>query len=553
MRSVLNYFTPPNGVPSTQMTTLPEPEVVSGPQYAQDAGMVPKSWFNDPHAMLGGIGLGYQESPTPLGYQTLAQMAQNHVITAAIIQLRMHQAAAFTMPQPNKYSIGYKIVHRDPNRNLTEGERNFCRRIEDFMAQGGEEETEGNDLVSIVKRLVRDRYTYDQMALETVSTFGGQPHAFYAVPGSTIRIATPKWQKGTPLHGRELDQDVRYVQVVDNKVVQTYTPREMAFSVANPRTDMVGWNYGLSEQELLIRTVTRHIWAEQWNEYSFSQGSTTKGILNVKGNMNQQNFEQFRSQWLAQISGVTNAWRTPLINSKEDLQWISLQPTNQEMGYSQWLEYLTKTACGIFLVDPAELNFDVRTASGQAPMFMSTNEAQQKLSQDRGLRPLLHQLSALFTKHIVKRFDPDWRFQYVGLDAKTEQQAVELRLKELGAYKTINEVRLAEQLPTVPYGDIIPSGAYIGYRNQKEMLASQQGQSGGPDQGSEGPEPGSEAAKLGDMIKRKVGDTSDTAGTRIPDRMRPTEEWEQTYNASLPLDDLQKALGPLDAYLRSDD
>ena len=144
------------------------------------------------------------------------------------------------------------------------------------------------------------------------------------------------------------------MQVINNRVVQTYTPRELAFSVANPRTDLEGWHYGLSEQELLIRTVTRHLWAEAWNENAFSQGSTAKGIINIKGNMTQQALEQFRSQWLAQISSVTNAWKTPIINSRDEMQSISLQPTNQEMGYAQWMEDLTKTACAIFLVDPAE-------------------------------------------------------------------------------------------------------------------------------------------------------------------------------------------------------
>ena len=132
---------------------------------------------------MSGIGLGYQDSPTALGYKTLEQMAKGHVITAAIIQLRMHQVASFTQPQRNKYSIGYRITHRDPDRKLTEGERHFCYELEDFMAQGGTVETEGNDLCSVVKRLVRDRFTYDQMALEIVSTYGGKPHSFFAVPG----------------------------------------------------------------------------------------------------------------------------------------------------------------------------------------------------------------------------------------------------------------------------------------------------------------------------------------------------------------------------------
>jgi Phage portal protein len=561
MRTVFDYFTPSDGVPYTRARTIKEDpkEVSGGAEFAQDERFVPKSWFADPNSIINSLGLGFHDHPTPLGFATLEQMARNHVITAAIIQLRMHQAASFCVPQRNKYSIGFRIAHRDPERNLTEGERHFARRMEDFMQRGGEVESEGGDLPTQVKRMVRDRYTFDQIGVEIVQTMGGTPHRFVSVPASTLRLAAPKYKRNTPLEGDELDEDIRYVQLINNRIVQTYTPRDLAFSVANPRTDLLGYSYGYSEQELLIRTVTRHLWAEEWNTNAFSQGSTTKGILNVKGNMTQRHFEQFRAQWLAQISGVTNAWRTPLINSRDDLQWINLQPTNQEMGYAQWMEYLTKLSCAMFLVDPAELNFDVRAASGQAPMFMSNNESQQKMSQDRGLRPLLSQIQGIFSHNIIQRFDPNWRFEFVGLDAKTEQQAIELRLKELGAYKTINEVRASEQLEAVPFGDIIPSGAYIGFRNQKEMLAMQQGPAGGgPSPGEGSPRPGSDEAKLGQHIKDQVRDSgSSSSPRRLPDRfLNPNlrEDWEETYNASLTAPDaLMKALAPLQSLLGDGD
>lgn len=553
MRSVTNYFMP-NGVPTSVTRTLPEPEIVTGrgPDYALNPNLVPKAWYSDPWNMVNSMGLGYQEGPTALGYQTLKQMAENDVTVASIIQLRMHQVASFCLPQRNRYSIGYRIVHRDPKRKLSEGELNECRRLEDFMAQGGDVEIEGNDLPTCAKRLVRDRLTYDQACLETMYNMGGRPYSFFHVPGASIRMLMPKHKRGTPLIGEEMERDERYGQVLNNRLVETFTPRELAFSVANPRTDIGSYSYGMSELEVLIMSVTRHLFAEQWNTNAFSQGSTTKGILNIKGNMTPQAMQDFRAQWMAQVSGVTNAWRTPLINSKEDLQWLSLQPTNQEMGYQEWIQYLVKNICAVFLVDPAELNIETRSVGGNAPMFMSSNEAQQKLSQDRGLRPILRQLQDLFNRHVIRRFDKCWMFEYVGLDAKTEEQAIELRLKELQSYKTLNEVRATEQLPPVEFGDIVPNPTYIGYRNQKELLAAQQGAQGGPPAGGgqeEGPQPGSQEAKLQGKIKGAVGGVG-AMELKVPDRMRGVQEdWEDNYNASLPQADLVKAMGPLYALL----
>ena len=100
-------------------------------------------------------------------------------------------------------------------------------------------------------------------------------------------------------------------------------------------------------------------------------------------------------------------------------------------------------------------------------------------------------------------------------------------------------------------------GPYIGYRNQKEMIAATAGApAGGPPPGGEGPPPpGSDAARLGDAIKRQVGEfgyDKGAADEHVPDRLRDPaalEDWERTYNASVSQEDLRKALGPLDAYL----
>lgn len=545
-------------------------DLVKGDQ--GDSQWVPKSWFTDPFALLDSLGLGYKASPSGLSYDTLRQIAEHNTIVGSVIQTRIHQVSAFTRLQENKYSVGFRVRHKDRYRRLERGEIRFIRETEDFILNCGYDTNEDrDDLETYIKKVVRDRLQYDQMCTEVVSRYSGKPHSFYAAPAATIRMASPKRRKGSPLTPPELKKEPKYVQVVDGIITNTYTPQDMVFGVANPRTDLRAWGYGYSELEMLIRTVTAHLWAEEWNRKAFSQGSTTKGILNLKGNIPPQQIDAFKRQWMTQISGVSNAWRTPVINSNDDIQWISLQPTNNEMGYQQWLEYLIKVTCAVYLMDPAEINFDMRAGVKNKPMFMTTNESQQKLSQDRGLRPLLRHVQ----KHVntvVKRIDPDYLFEYVGIDAKSEEEAIELRLKELNSYKTLNEIRELEQLPPVPHGDIVPNPTYIGYLNQQQLMQQQQAMMGGGAQGDDnggqnggvpgmphqhpeggGEHPADEGA-LQSAAKKElgVGDKKRKKQLRyMPDRLRPVpaEDWETTYNAAVGDDDLRKATSVFDDFL----
>ena len=464
----------------------PGEQVIKGYSDAQYG--LPKTWFNDPYALLDSMGLGYRASPSSLSYETLKQMAEKNVIIAAIIQTRLNQVASFCQPQRNKYSIGFKVQHRDPRHKLTASEKEYVHQLERFILNmGAERDIERDSFEVWVRKVTRDRLVFDQLCSEKVLRRNGKPFSVFAVPADTVRIASPRNKRGTPLSKREIDLVPKYVQVIDGTIVNEYVKREFIFRVSNPRTDIRSYGYGLSELELLINTVTSHLWAEEWNRKVFSQGSTIKGILNIRGNVPQQQMESFKRMWLTQVSGVTNAWRTPVMNS-EDMQWIPLQPSNNDMGYQQWLEYLIKIACAVYLIDPAEINFDTRAGVGSQPMFMTTNEAQQKVSKDRGLQPLLRFIQNVVNEEIVWALDENFEFLFMGLDARTEAEAIELRMKELQSYKTLNEIRReADELPPVKDGDTVMNPTYVGLKNQlamqeqqKAMAQQQGGAAGGP-------------------------------------------------------------------------
>jgi hypothetical protein len=435
----------------------------------------PKAWFADPFALMDSVGMGYRNAPTYLTYDTLRQVSERDTFVAPIILTRIDQVAAFARPQPNKYSVGFKIQprHGDKKRLLTKSEVERCDEIRMIVLNTGREYNLGRDgFRQFIAKFVRDSLTYDQACFESVRTRGGSVYSFNAVPSDTIRTATPKQMKGTPPRVSEIKRDVRYVQVINSSITAEFTIDEMAFCVRNPRTHVKTYGYGLPEIETLITTITSHLWAEEWNRRMFSQGSTIKGLLNIKGNIPPVQFEAFKRQWHSQVAGVQNAWKTPMLNS-EEVSWTPLQMNNTEMGYQMWMEYLCKVTCALFRIDPAEINFDLRGGTGQQPVFMSTNEAQQKASKDRGLQPLMHFVEDAINRHVVWKIDPRFELAFVGLDAKTEEQAQALRMQQVQNTHKLNEVRAMDDLPPVEDGDVVLNATYIGYKMQKMQMVQQ--------------------------------------------------------------------------------
>lgn len=527
----------------------------------------PKAWFADPFALLDSVGMGYRNAPTYLTYDTLRQVSERDTFVAPIILTRQDQAAAFAKPQRNKYSVGFLIQPRfgDKKRELTRGEQDRVRFLTAFMLNTGRDDNLDRDnLDTFVRKFVRDSLTYDQSCFEKVRTRAGSVFSFQMVPSDTIRTATPKQMKGTPSRLNEVKKNIKYVQVINSAITAEFTLDEMCFAVRNPRTHVKTYGYGFPEIETLITTITSHLYAEDWNRKMFSQGSTIKGLLNVKGNIQPLQFEAFKRMWHSQVAGVQNAWKTPILNS-EDVQWHPLQLSNTEMGYQMWMEYLCKVTCALFRIDPSEINFDLRGGVGQQPIFMSTNEAQQKASKDRGLSPLLSTIETALNRHVVWRIDPDFELAFVGLDAKTEEQAMQLRQQQAQTHLKLNEVRALDGLPPVEHGDVVMNPTYIGYKMQmmqmaamaqQQQQAGQPGQAGGaPGQPGAGPPPrftqppGAEEAHGAEQVRQFAedkpgassggGDESSGPSPRVLSRLH-ADDWDSVVSHSLRSDDLAK-------------
>lgn len=445
-------------------------EAAAAPIPEDPAVSPPKSMFWDPFAVV--EQLGYKERPSAISYGTLRAMTYRMPIVNAIIQNRVNQVAAFATPQHNRHQIGFRVSMRDSEASPMPADRKWIKEMEALiMRTGVTNNPRGRGpapFETFLRKVVWDTLVYDQMCFEIVPNRKGEPAEWYPVDAATIRLA----DSARAYVEDDLDKATKLVQIYDGLIVNEYTQDEMCFGVRNPRTDIRLHGYGTSELEMLITVITALLFAWQYNQNFFTQGSAQKGILNFKGAIPEPQMRAFRRHWYQMLSGVENAWRTPITNA-EELQWVSMQTNNRDMEFNAWMDFQIKVACAMYSMDPIELNFKYGNVGQKQSMNEGNNKEKITESKERGLRPILRFVSNCINSYILWPINENFEFQFVGLDALTRQDVADLNQKRGKTSITVNELRAEDDQPPIEGGDIILDPTFLQY---KQMVQQQQQQ-----------------------------------------------------------------------------
>lgn len=452
-----------------------------------------KSFLIDPWDELNNN--GYRNKPFAINYDTLRRMSKTPIINS-IIKTRINQIASFSQPQPDRHSVGFVIRKKrgyfaKNNNDASDIEKREIENITQFIIDCGQNDSWiADDFDSFLRMLAKDSFTFDQACFEIIRNKKGEPHEFFIVDASTIRIAD-SYDDDT-FQNAEGIKKIRgyypsYVQIYRGEPTASFYPWELCWITRNPDSAINGRGYGRSELEDLVTTVTSLLHSEEYNRKFFSQGSAPKGIIRVKGdNIDKDKLKEFRQQWQAMVSGVNNAWKTPVMES-DQVDYIDLQKTNRDMEFSSWVEFLIKVSCAVYSIDPAEVNFPYGQTESK-PLFDGNNESRLKFSKDKGLRPALKAIESKINKWLVRHFyGGKYEFAFVGLDSLSVKEETELTKLQIENFKTINEAREEWNLEPLQDGDVVANAHYLSslqMREQKELYMQQMGMSGEDAEGS---------------------------------------------------------------------
>jgi hypothetical protein len=324
--------------------------------------------------------------------------------------------------------------------------------------------------------------------------------SFVATDAATFRIASSYFAEDYDMkffHGAIKDREdlgekvngyyPSYVQIYNTAKVEQFYPWEMCFGVRNPSTNIYSNGYGTSELEELINVVTSMLWGDEYNRRFFSQGSAPKGLLRIKGNVNETALQQFKQQWQSMITGVMQSWKTPVVEA--DVDWIDLQKNNRDMEYTSWMEYLIKLACAIYAIDPIEIGWDISRGNAHGGLNEGSKRERLMHSKDKGLYPLLKFIQRKINRYIVEQINPDFELVFMGLNGMTIEEELKLDIDKLSNFVTLNEVREKYELKPLDGGDMPNNSVFVGARNQAASMAAMGGEGEGMEgEGEEGEE-----------------------------------------------------------------
>lgn len=408
----------------------------------------------------------YRVRPMLSGYgdlHTVLKQYGSNAILNAIINTRANQITSYAHPAAtDDNNAGYRVRLKS-GEMPTPVQQRLISRCERYLENMGVDyNPQRDDFNAFLRKLLRDTYTYDQVNWENTYDNSGRLSHTRIVDPTTIYYATDK-------QGHRKTKGKIFVQVYNQKVIHRFDTKEMFMFIRNPRSDITSMGYGLSELEVGLREFTAHENTEIFNDRFFSHGGTTRGLLNIKPNANQSQtskraLDDFKRAWTASSSGINGSWRIPVLTA-DDVQFVNMTPQAQDMQFEKWLNYLINIISSLYAIDPAEIGFTNRGgATGSKSNSLNEGNNTQKLdeSKSKGLRPLLDMIAQAITKSIIKPLaGNDYVFEFVGGNARSEQDKLNLIKTEVSTFKTVNEARAEEGLKPIAGGDVPLNAVFI--------------------------------------------------------------------------------------------
>lgn len=457
-----------------------DPEkIIEAAKYFKDVEKRPesnlKSYVFDPYEFTKQF--GYKHKVNNLSYETLRRMGRTPIINS-IITTRVEQVSVFSEPCYDGKGLGFVIQKKKgyfqkEETKQTKSDNARVTFLTDFVLNCGNAQNawHGDTFDTFLRKITRDSLELDQMTFEIVRNRKGIPQEFIATDGATFRIADTfdddEYKRSQKIQVNGYYPS--YVQIFQSQPISEFYPWELCFGIRNHLTDVHLNGYGVSELENIINIITWMLYSDSYNGKFFSQGSAPKGIIKVDGSVNEARLQEFRQQWAAMVTGVQNAWKTPVMEAGK-MEWIDLQKNNRDMEFGKWQEYLIKLSCASYKIDPSEIGFPMSGSSDAKPMFEGNNEARLKYSKDKGLQPLLKMIEHKMNKFIINPMDQNYEFKFVGLNPESEQEIIDLDIKKAGSFMSLREIRRKHNLPDLPEDedDIILNPYYSQWMQQKQ-------------------------------------------------------------------------------------
>lgn len=388
-----------------------------------------------------------------------------------------------TMPYMNpitdKGRRGFEICLKDPDAKITDAQKKRAKEIQEMMLKTGWDNSlqHEDDLPAYTKKILRDLHTLDQVAAERLWSLSGELLAFEAIDAATILRCTEEGYDG--------DDQIRFVQMIESRVVSTYSAEQIIFEYDNPRTDVKAYGYGYSKIEQCVSLIISSINTFAFNAGAFTEDKLPRGMLLLNGDMGMEEVEEIEDYIIDTmgpegIAGATKRWGIPIIpTGKKDseIKWQAMGGTNQEMQYSEWQDFLNAGMAAIWGTDVKSIGLENKKS---AAIMESGSAEGKKYSDDKGIGNTLTFLGRHY-QGIIDKIDPIFKWRFIGFEQDDAKELREATSAELAANKSLNDIRLENDQEPVKFKFADVPGIQNPQYLQAYMAEVGQGEEGGPE------------------------------------------------------------------------
>lgn len=413
--------------------------------------LVSPDWaFSPPGSRWGGFSLSWTQ---------LRQLAQLSPTVQAIIALRQAQLSSFARKPRHKGDRGLEIVRSDNPGEKSERDLKVEEYVFRWLMESGKNESwERKRFPSLIRAALRDLLIVGAAAIEKVFDEDGVLSEIWCIDSATIEIQWAERYIPTTRYGKDLDQPVRYVQVIDGQIETEYAEDELIYLQMNSPTDINNGGYAIGPTQAMADWIAAEVLALQYNSNYFDHGSVPPGILVLSGNVSDETMDALNTMWEVDVKGVVGQHKPvalalePGPNGGTGATWIPMKQSNRDMEMGDFLDKLTTRIASGFLTDPVEIG--QRTASNSGGISASDNtEAKIDLSKDKGLVPLVDLFEEMLNRHVMPHLAPGYVVRFTGIDAEDEDAKVDFLNKQMaGGALTAREWRKAMGLEEEPPG-----------------------------------------------------------------------------------------------------
>jgi hypothetical protein len=313
--------------------------------------------------------------------------------------------------------------------------------------------TKDESFRSLMDMICEDLLILDGGVIEKEKTLGGGIANLWAVDAATI--APDKEWDGSDATA------IRYRQLIDGKVVASWTNDEMVYMMQNPRTtSVIGW----SAVETLIQIVEAELYGETY-DFQILKKTAPAGILDLGPAVPPEDVSAFRDYYESEIAGSRDVaiFGGGDPQAKAGVTWHPMQRTAVEMQRRDYMKWLATKIAAVFEMDLGVFNLT-------ETQHRTTAERAQNLT-DEGHKALALLVQEYITREIVREFDDKHGFVFSDLNSRDEeaQSIMDERALRMGTIVP-NEIRARDDLgDPLPYGDtyfIAGKGPWTGMSSQ---------------------------------------------------------------------------------------